>query len=31
MSGAGKWVVKGSASTNLRGYYGFSIGAERHW
>ncbi|RAR58277.1 trimeric autotransporter adhesin [Paraburkholderia unamae] len=31
MSGTGKWVIKGSASTNTRGYYGFSVGAGRHW
>jgi trimeric autotransporter adhesin len=31
MSGTGKWVIKGTASTNTRGYYGFSVGAGRHW
>lgn len=31
MSGTGRWVFKGSASTNTRGYYGFTVGAGRHW
>ncbi|BAO89726.1 ESPR-type extended signal peptide-containing protein [Caballeronia cordobensis] len=31
VSGTGRWVFKGSASTNTRGYYGVAVGAGRHW
>ncbi|SAK97621.1 hypothetical protein AWB79_07495 [Caballeronia hypogeia] len=31
VSGSGRWVFKGSASTNTRGYYGVAVGAGMHW
>jgi trimeric autotransporter adhesin len=31
MSGTGKWVVKGTASTNSRGVYGVAVGTGFHW